>query len=426
MTEQKQPEETVQENAGAADKASASAATDKKQPGSANKSNKTAIKATVKKDANNQTAPVSKTGVLALILALLACAGSAGVYYWQNQQLPLQQAQTQKMLGQQLENKLSAAEQQFARLLQAQEQQLTQGFNQQINALKSQNEQKLAQLNQTLEGLEQEQPGNWLFNEAEYLIRMASRTLWLEQDTDTAISLLTDADKRLSQMNNPELLPVRQLIFQDIETLKLLPRQQSSEVILTLMGLDKQLSSLVLARPYRQQNQQQAQDLTLTSDPADWRENLAKVWQKFRANYIITNRPRTKGDDPLLAPQHQQNLQENLALKLQLAIWSASKGESAIFQQTLADIQQWLNQYYESEHKTNQAFITAIEKLKPATLMVNYPDKLLSLAAIRKVIAQQSPNKALPGQKSGQENVQPPVMKKTDQQQPTEQGGDSL
>ncbi|WDD99012.1 uroporphyrinogen-III C-methyltransferase [Thalassomonas actiniarum] len=425
MTEQKQPEDTVQENASAADKAGVSPATDKKPPGSAHKNNQASIKAKMKKDENNKTAQVSKTGVLALMLALLACAGSAGLYYWQSQQQPLQQAQTQKTLSQQLEAKLKSGEQQLSQLLQAREQQLTEHFNRQINALKSQSEQNLAQLNQTLKGLQQEQPGNWLFNEAEYLIRMASRTLWLEQNTDTAISLLTDADKRLSQMNNPALLPVRQLIFQDIETLKLLPRQQSAQVILTLMGLDKQLGSLVMARPYRQQNQEQAQDLTLTSDPADWRENLAKVWQKFRANYIITSRPRTKGDDPLLSPQHQQNLQENLALKLQLAIWSASKGESTIYRQTLDDIQQWLNQYYESENKTNQGFIAAIEKLKPATLTVNYPDKLVSLAAIRKVIAQNNSNTAVPGQANGQ----PPAIKTPEEQLPklkADQDGASL
>ncbi|WDE11772.1 uroporphyrinogen-III C-methyltransferase [Thalassomonas haliotis] len=423
MTEQKQPEETVQENASAADKAGVSPATDKKQPGSANKNHNTA-KSEVKKDLHHTSAPVSKTGVLALIIALLACAGSAGVYYWQNQQQPLQQAQIQETLSQQLEAKLTSGEQQLSRLLQAREQQLTEHFNRQINALKSQSEQSLAHLKQTLKGMQQEQPGNWLFNEAEYLIRMASRTLWLEQDIDTAIGLLTDADNRLSQMKDPELLPVRQLIFQDIESLKLLPRQQSAEVILTLMALDKQLNSLILARPYRQENLQQAEDLTLTSDPADWRENLAKVWQKFRANYIITSRPRTKGDDPLLSPQHQQNLQENLALKLQLAIWSASKGENAIYQQTLDAIQQWLNQYYESQNKTNQNFISAIEKLKPATLTVNYPDKLASLAAIRKLIDQKSNSKAAMGQANGQ---RPP--QKNIEEQPgvtADNGGDSL
>ena len=424
MTEQKQPEETVQKNVSAPEKPAASAKAEKTPTGSQAKDT-SGKQAKMQKATADKPIPVSKTGVLALVLALIACGSSAAWYYWHNQQQAQQQQQTQQTLTRQLESKLQAAEQQLTDLLQAREKQLTASFNRQLQQLQSQNEQRVAQLNQSIQRLQQEQPGNWLFNEVEYLIRMASRTLWLEQDKDTAISLLADADKRLRQTRNPELLPVRQLIFEDIETLKLLPARQDSEVILTLMGLNKQLDTLVLARPYREENQQQEQDLALTSDPADWRENLAKVWQKFRANFIITSRPRTQGDDPLLSPQHQQNLQENLALKLQLAIWAASKGETAIYRQTLDDIQLWLNQYYESGNKTNQAFIAAIEELKPAILTVNYPDKLVSLAAIRKVIANQAADSTTSPQTGGQapventpgENLQPAVAN---------QGGQSL
>ncbi|WDE05488.1 uroporphyrinogen-III C-methyltransferase [Thalassomonas viridans] len=399
MTEQKQPEDTVQKSTSTPEKPAVSAKAEKTPPGSASGQK---VPAKMKKSPETLKIPVSKTGVLALVLALLACTSSAGWYYWHNQQQAQQQQQTQQTLTQQLETRLNAAEQQLNDLLQAREKQLTERFNRQIKQLQSRNEQQVSQLNQNIKGLQQEQPGNWLFNEVEYLIRMASRTLWLEQDKDTAISLLTDAEQRLSQTKNPELLPVRRLIFQDIETLKLLPQQQSAEVVLSLMGLGKQLDSLVLARPYRAENQAQEENLSLTSDPADWRENLSKVWQKFRANYIITSRPRTQGDDPLLSPEHQQNLRQNLALKLQLAIWAASQGESALYRQALDDIRLWLTQYYETDNKTNQAFIAAVEELKPATLTVNYPEKLVSLAAIRKVIEQAGSNKAAPRQAHGQ------------------------
>ena len=387
MTEQKQPEDNVQRNANTPAMPK-SVSPEEIRPKNTNKSKVASAK---KANITAGKIPTSKIGVFSLLVAISACAASGGLYYWFTQQQLVQQEQTRQALVQLEKNNLAANQTQTSSLLKAQQRQLSQEFSQEITRLRSETQNTVAQLNSTVNKLQQQQPSDWLLMEAEYLIRIAARTLWLEQETAGAINLLADADNRLKELSNPELLPVRQLIFQDIETLKLLPVLEKEETILSLMGLSQQISSLVLTLPYRDQSNEVAEDLTLTKDPGDWRSNLGKLWQKFRADFIITSRKRTESDTPLLSPQFQQNLHENLDLKLQLAIWSASKGEVAIFEQTLKDIQLWLANYYDREDETNLRFIARIEKLTSSTITVSYPNKLASLAAIRAVLSDKAP-----------------------------------
>jgi UDP-N-acetyl-2-amino-2-deoxyglucuronate dehydrogenase len=59
--------------------------------------------------------------------------------------------------------------------------------------------------------------------EASYLVRMAGRKLWLEQDLTTASALLIDADSRIQAIADPSLIPLRKALADDIAKLKSAP-----------------------------------------------------------------------------------------------------------------------------------------------------------------------------------------------------------
>ena len=102
--------------------------------------------------------------------------------------------------------------------------------------------------------------------------------------------------------------------------------------------------------------------------------------------FLTINRENVN-TSPLISPEFKQNLRENLNLKIQTAIWAASKGKTEIYQQSLADIQTWLNEYFDMSVETNQKFAEALKALNGATIYVDYPNKLTSLAAIREALA---------------------------------------
>jgi uroporphyrin-3 C-methyltransferase len=365
---------------------------------------------------------LSKTAVVALLIALLAIAASAGHYYWNEQQ----KVQFSQQLNNELQEQLQLNQTQVSQLLKQQKQQSDAQLKT-IEATVQRNtasnikqlQQQLAQLEQQITSLSQNQPSDWLLHEAEYLIRVASRSLWLEKDTTAAIGLLHDAERRIQELNDPQFLSLRQTIQQDISSLQLLPKLNTDEIMLKLMALAHQSKQLPLAMVNIPTSSEQEGDLELTENASDWRENLVKSWRKFTADFITVSR-RTGNVEPLMSPTFQQNLRENLNLKLQTAIWAASKGNTEIYRQSLIDINAWLHDYFDMAETSNQHFSEALLVLKNETVNVSYPNKLVSLAVIRDILSSSKAPIVPESKNEAEPAILAPAPEKLDEEAKTE------
>ncbi|PKI16337.1 uroporphyrinogen-III C-methyltransferase [Colwellia sp. 12G3] len=366
---------------------------------SASNTPNTAVNKTVAKQPSPSNTRVTaekssnKTATIALVIASVSIFASIGHYVWQQQQTGAQllmlSQQNQQAIQQsqaQLKSNLTA---EFNRQLQQQHRATSESQqNAQQKHLDSDTQiQRLtAQISQLDQQVSQRQPSDWLIHEAEYLVRVAARTMWLERDTKAAINLLRDADNRLKELNHPKFLPVRALINEDIENLALMPTLTNQEAILTLMALNKQVPTLALAGVnLAEALDKTKEDFVLSDNIGDWQENLAKTWHKFLKDFITVRR-RTGMVEPLMAPDQQQHLKQNLSLKIQLVQWAASEQKETIYQQTLLDIQQWLNEFFDMSLPVNKRFYDAIEQLKKQTINYDYPSDLRSLAAIKRLL----------------------------------------
>ena len=362
--------------------------------------------------AKQSTQKTSKTAVVALIIALLAIAASAGHYYWSEQQ----KAQYSLQLNELVKRQLVENQQQIAQQLLENKQRITQQFSQskqastaELNALRKNLEQgdnltkshseTLAQLQQQVASLGNNQPSDWLLQEAEYLIRVASRSLWLEKETSAAISLLNDADLRIKQLNDPQFFALRQIIQQDIAKLALLPTLTTDNAILKLMTLAQQTQQLALIKTHTSANNDQEIDDELSENASDWRENLAKTWHSITAKFLTISK-KSADSKPLMSPEFTQSLRENLNLKLQTAIWAASKMNQEIYQQALNEINTWLKDYFDMSDMGNQNFSNIILELQNEVISAEYPNRLDSLAAVRQLLSTKKqlviPSKAKP------------------------------
>ncbi|MBA6340710.1 uroporphyrinogen-III C-methyltransferase [Colwellia sp. MB02u-10] len=345
------------------------------------------------------TQKTSKTAVVALMIGLLAIAASAGHYYWSEQQ----KAQYSLQLNELVKRQLVENQQQIAQQLLENKQRIAQQFSQskqartaELNALRKNLEQgdnltkshseTLAQLQQQVASLGNNQPSDWLLQEAEYLIRVASRSLWLEKETSAAISLLNDADLRIKQLNDPQFFALRQIIQQDIAKLALLPTLTTDNAILKLMTLAQQTQQLPLIKTHTSANNDHEIDDELSENASDWRENLAKTWHSITAKFLTISK-KSADSKPLMSPEFTQNLRENLNLKLQTAIWAASKMNQEIYQQSLIEINHWLKDYFDMSDMGNQNFSNTILKLQNEVISAEYPNRLDSLAAVRQLLS---------------------------------------
>ena len=355
-----------------------------KKPGSkAPVTNTAAAKPTKAEATASKKQKVSKLAIFAIIVAIILTIIH---YFWQLQQ---SQALTIK-LSEQIDSKNTATfnqyQAQIKQVMNEQQKNFTNQLQQVASRVNNTNQEKISELNTIVNRLEstikQRQPSDWLLHEAEYLIRMAARTLWLENDTTASIGLLKDADARLADLNDPAFLPVRELVHTDMKSLELMPVLQTDEVVLTLMAMKTQLAMLPLAMVDVGADTDKNSGTELSDNLDDWRTNLAKTWERFIDDFIRV-RQRTGLIKPLVSPEQQQHLKQNLNLKIQLALWAATEQKGDIYQKSLMDIEQWINEFFDLKNAANQQFLEALAKLQTQRISYDYPSDLSSLTAIR-------------------------------------------
>ncbi len=333
------------------------------------------------------SAKMSKLAIFALLIALLAVGGVVALYYWHMQQQVALENRLKDSADKNITLLQEQLQEQMKDVLTSQQSTLALQVENSVNSMEENTTDRITQLNQMVEKFSQNQPTDWLVHEAEYLVRVAARTLWLEKDATAAVGLLLDANDRITELNNPEVLPVRQLIHQDITTIKALPTLETEEVILSLIALGEQVQELPLTTLSVPQEEAQKNNFELSEDLSQWRENIQKTWNKFLETFVVVHN-RIGDLEPILPADQRINLKENLSLKLQVAQWAASKGKEELFIKSLDDVQTWLLQYFNMEDNKNIAFSETIDALKDKQINLDVSsNKLVSLQAIRNILA---------------------------------------
>lgn len=331
----------------------------------------------------------SKVALIALILALIALAIISFFTFIFNEQKEAFQLELQTIVNQSTNQRLATEKMETKRLLIQQQTLIEERLNAMNQFNKNESQKVIEQLQRTVDQLSATKPNDWLIHEAQYLVRVAVRTLWLEKNSKAAIGLLSDADSRLKELNDPSFLPVRQDIREDIAALQLLPQVNTDDILLSLMALTPQVDKLSLTLDHILEVETSEETLILTDNVSDWRTNLSRTWKRF-ADDFITIRSHSNKVEPLLSEAQKQNISMNIKLKLQQAQWAASNVKAKIYQQTLADIQALMSQYFNMEASGNQHFYQSIELLKNQTVFVEQPTELKALASIQKAIDKKS------------------------------------
>ncbi|MGE6383392.1 uroporphyrinogen-III C-methyltransferase [Shewanella baltica] len=319
--------------------------------------------------ASNRSSWAIRFGVL-LALGLTACTlGGGFILYQQMQQQLLAQDAKNIALQDQLQQALLQPNQRIGQLEQ-----------QQLNDAKTYQElTKLAedqnQLQDRINKLAQRSPTHWMASEAEYLVNMAGRKLWLEKDPRTATDLLKSADETIAAMNNPALLPIRKALAKDIATTASIKTTDIDGNVLALDALIEQLDKLPLNRTDAETDA--PEDTTITGDLNDWQSNLGKTWKALTQDFI-TIRHKTADAPALLAPEQQWYLVENIRHKLLQSQLALYRYDRAAYHQSLMMARKWIQTYFDTQdHKTAEV-IAEIDKL--ATLELD-PITLKSFAA---------------------------------------------
>lgn len=323
--------------------------------------------------------------VIILFLIVLGMAGAGYWYYMQQQSASADSATTQQSNA----TKLNAIERERADILATLQDvaRTNQTLQSTVAELKTQNEQLSLQAESTLQQLnnmEGRRPADWLIAEADYLVRMAGRKLWLENDVRTAILLLVNADKRLKSLADPSVLPVRASLAEDIQTLQQLNPVSQSSVALALTGMMAQIDKLPLDT-FEKPEDASAEDTTLSESADDWQDNLAKVWRSL-VNDFLTVKTIEGPVEPVLSLEAQFLAKEQLRLQLMHAQTAALQGDAGLYNQSLQYAQTLIIEKYDTEKSQVTGFVEALQNLIATDISRPIPTELASQKPLERLL----------------------------------------
>lgn len=337
---------------------------------------------------------VKKSGTGLSLLAILIALGVGGAGYYFGQQKVDEFQQKLTALEAQINNKMVVAAPtqdvkfdttQLAQLESANK--ATQDKIAQVEELINAKSHELvglqSQINKVSAQANAQQPTDWLFSEADFLLNNALRKLVLDNDVDTAVSLLKLADETLAKVSNSQSAAIRSAINQDLKQLLSVTGIDQNAVMQKL----SQLANTVDELPVLDVNFGDDQNATKLSDSlSDWAENAEKSATSF-LNHFIRISPKHGADrKELLAPNQDIYLRENIRLRLQLAIMAVPRQQNELYKQSLEAVASWIRSYFDTNAEVTQSFLKSVDELSEVSIYVDVPSQLQSLSMLDKYL----------------------------------------
>ncbi len=333
---------------------------------------------------------VKKTGTALSLLAILVALGigGAGYYFGQQQIAEIQQKLTalenqtganlssnntnnNKRLTQ-LEQSLKTAQENIAQL-----EQLIVSKTGEITSLQT-------QMKQVSQLAIAQQPSNWLFSEADFLLNNALRKLVLDNDVDTAVSLLKLADETLVKVNNSQANEIRSAINQDLKQLLSLSSVDQNAIMQKLSQLANTVDELQALNVNFDETSKNNDKLS--NNITDWQQNIEKSATSFLNHFIRISPKQNSNKKELLAPNQDIYLRENIRLRLQLAIMAVPRQQNELYKQSLEAVSSWVRSYFDTNAEVTQNFLKLVDGLTDTSIYVDVPEQLKSLTLLDKYL----------------------------------------
>lgn len=303
-----------------------------------------------------------------LFLLLALAAGGAAAWLWHQLQLAERaRAYNTERLGE-LEDRIAALDTRFASRAALAE------LAESRAAAQARLENRLLALEEGVAVLRNAVQGGraaWLRAEVKYLLRLAHEELHLAHNVAGALTALRAADERLQSLADPALHPVRAKLREHIAALEALPDPDVTGMALTLNALAGRVRELPLARrahrEYAPEN---------SAGPPAASGFWTRLWRGLSGAFanMVTVRRNETPVRPLLPPEQEYFVYQNLALQLQMARLALLRGDGANFRASLDTARAWLTTWFDTADPAVKSALADIEGLLEQPMPAELPD----------------------------------------------------
>jgi uroporphyrin-3 C-methyltransferase len=227
----------------------------------------------------------------------------------------------------------------------------------------------------------------WLWTEAEYLLRLANQKLTLQGDADSALLILSTVDEMLRDSGDATVLGVRDALAGEMLALRNLEYVDVPGLYVRMNNLLPLIDQLSLRNTLVQNYSDQLaaqQGATLSADTGFGVRALELlgsifVWQEWDV-----------APEALLPPQQEATLKQNLRLMLEQAQLALLMAEQEVYRSSLEKGRDWMTRYFAIDAGAGRTLGQELEALAAATVATSRPDISGSLALLQQANARRA------------------------------------
>ena len=332
------------------------------------------------------SAPV--LGVVALLTALAGVLIGAGGIYYSMQLAPripeIDPLQSRLQTTQAAVNTASAQ----LRQLETELQQLRQQQQSILGSISALNREQ----NYTLDAV---------LAEFENLLVIASQRLALTRDVDTALAAMQSVQDRLQNLDEPALIPFRQVFTTDMSALRDVQAVDITGLALYLADISSRVQTLPVRRPGIDEASEEDTAEEQQSDSTG--SVLSRLGEEILSTLkdLVKVYPADGGSVIALLPEQQYYLYQNLRLQLEIARLSVMRRETENFRASIDTCLDWLQTYFETSDRRISNIIDSLSGMQSIELDPPVPDISSSLESLRALIRQGDILDTDPGRQQG-------------------------
>ena len=332
-------------------------------------------------------------GVFAILIALLAAAGSAYTWY-ATQVLGVQQESRLAVGVSEIGAQVTRMGDQIVRLQQDQAEVVTQtGLNSSLLQMEQAQSDALESITQRQQAVEDSvlQLGSelergvdqFIVEEVSQLMRLANNSVLFGRDIDAAVNALALADNQLKGLKDPRYAQVRTQINTELSALALVNVPDTEALSARLHSLSGQVPDLPLLNEPVERGEAEVMPLEPEAETT-FQGELKKIWHDL-INSVSIQRV-DQPPKPLLVPEQRYFLNENIRLALAKAELALLQEKPELYQRSLEDAEQWLRDYFDLGDATVTTVLNELSELSGADVAYTVPDITGSYQALQTIL----------------------------------------
>jgi uroporphyrin-III C-methyltransferase len=210
------------------------------------------------------------------------------------------------------------------------------------------------------------------------VLSLASQQLAIAGNVQAALAALQLADAKLSRYDRPQLVALRRAVARDIDKLKSVPYVDVAGMSLKLDQVISTIDTLPLAKDER------LPPPAAPPPPADepaWQRSLRDAWSEIKA--LVRVEVSERAAAPLVPPEQQYFLRENLRLRLLTARVALLSHDDGAFKSDVTAANAWIKRHFDMRAKAVQGASATLAQLAATPMPSELPDLTASLTAVR-------------------------------------------